>query len=744
MKILFVTEFFPEKNSLNFSGGVEAFSFNLVREIARRHYVVVICRKSDPAQPGREIFPGNLQIIRIGPAAKRIDTGFLTVPARLYFTLASVWVGLKESFDLVQGNNFVTYPAAAILGALRKKPAVAWYPDVFVGRWIGLTGLLSGLTGEISERLSLKFSWSKIVAMSGSTREKLIEQDIPEAKIATIYGGVDRELFKPGKNEQDENFYICCVTRLVGYKKVDLLIKAARILKEKGIDVRVEIMGEGPEKSKLVALAEKTGLKDKVRFHGRISQEQMVKVLQSSRLFCLPSEVEGFGLVTMEAASCGLPFVVTDIPVLKEVTENGLGGSFFKKGDATDLAYQIARYVKDPKLCREKSAQALQLSRKYSWDKIAADFEDMYREIASKPLRVLMLVDAWFPHVGGGQVHAWELSKDLARQGCRVTVFTRSLGEWSEEFPGVEVVRVGHFKKFANVFGRLEYLILALWFSLRTDYDILHAHAFSPGLLVPMIKFFRRKPFVFTVHGRGVKIAGIGTGESYLQNLIFYKIPYDLEITVAANTLTKQVAAKKLVVIPNGVDTVKFSPAIRERKEIRRILYVGRLSEEKGVDLLIEAFKKLHRLELKLDIVGDGAEAAKLKKAASGSKITFWGRLDGEKLLERFKKADLLVLPSRTEGQPVTLFEAWAAKLPVLATMVGDNEKYIKDGESGFLTNPDVQSIYQKLKEILQTAGVDRIAERGYHQVQSFSWDKVAEQTLSAYRKVLEENGKDR
>lgn len=353
--------------------------------------------------------------------------------------------------------------------------------------------------------------------------------------------------------------------------------------------------------------------------------------------------------------------------------------------------------------------------------------------------KILMIVDAWFPLIGGGQIHVEEISKNLSKLGYKVTILTRNLGEWKERIEGVEVIRIGHFKEFANPLGRLEFLIICLGHVLIRSYDILHLHAFSPGLLTPFVKLLRpTKKIVFTVHGKGFKVAGFNISASILEDLVIYRIPYDVEITVAKSTLIKKTAAKKTVVIPNGVDIDRYKTAIRKRGSIKQILYVGRLSYEKGVDLLLNAFRNVSDKQIELVIVGTGPEENKLKHLAQGVKnVDFKGRLEGKELINEFRKADLLVLPSRTEGHPLVLFEGWASKLPVLATNVGDNEEYIKDGVNGFLCNPNVNSIKDKIQKIIQIKDLDKVVLKGSTEVSKYSWNEVALRTEMIYKSLL-------
>lgn len=349
---------------------------------------------------------------------------------------------------------------------------------------------------------------------------------------------------------------------------------------------------------------------------------------------------------------------------------------------------------------------------------------------------IVMFIDAWFPLVGGGQVHVWELSKKIVDLGYTVTIFTRNLGKWSETHKDIKVIRVGRFTKFQNIIGRLDYLLQALFFALKEDYQIAHLHAFSPGLLAPFIKFFKRKPVVFTAHGQGMKIAGLNINGGYLQDLVFYKIKYDLLISVAKNTLLKKTNSGAETIIPNGVNLELFQLAHRKRGVVKNVTYLGRLSYEKGVDILIEALRKLKSRSIKLTIIGDGVERKKLEKLSEGLNVKFMGSVSGMRLMNKLKEADLLVLPSRTEGHPITLLEGWASKIPVLVTNVGDNARYIKNNQNGFIAEPSINSIHSQLMKIVKLNDLERVCLNGLVEVEKYSWERIAKKTHTYYRRL--------
>lgn len=249
----------------------------------------------------------------------------------------------------------------------------------------------------------------------------------------------------------------------------------------------------------------------------------------------------------------------------------------------------------------------------------------------------------------------------------------------------------------------------------------------------------KKTPIIFTVHGEGFKIAGLPFKLEFLQNLVFYKIKYDGEISVAQQTLTKKPITKKVWVIPNGVNIEEWKGAQRERKKIKHLVFVGRLVYDKGADLLIEAFKKSNRKDLDLVIIGEGPELQRLKAQAKGLKVRFTGKLEGMKLVKELRKADLYIMPSRVEGMPIRLLEAWASKLPVLATKAGDNEKYIKEGKTGFLSDVNVNGLKMAILKAESSKNLVGISNLVLDEVKNYSWEKVTEKTLRVYDEVLDE-----
>jgi glycosyltransferase involved in cell wall biosynthesis len=168
--------------------------------------------------------------------------------------------------------------------------------------------------------------------------------------------------------------------------------------------------------------------------------------------------------------------------------------------------------------------------------------------------------------------------------------------------------------------------------------------------------------------------------------------------------------ARRVELIPNGVDVRLFQPLSAERAPGRRILYVGRLSPEKNLRTVVEAMASAGA-GVTLRLVGSGALRADLdaQARALGAPVEFLGVVEQAKLPAVYTSSDVFVLASFTEGHPKVLLEAMACGLPCVASDCAGNRSLITDGETGLLFDPhDPRQLADRLRRVLQDRNLAR------------------------------------
>jgi glycosyltransferase involved in cell wall biosynthesis len=142
--------------------------------------------------------------------------------------------------------------------------------------------------------------------------------------------------------------------------------------------------------------------------------------------------------------------------------------------------------------------------------------------------------------------------------------------------------------------------------------------------------------------------------------------------------------------IPNGVDTALFRPVARARRDVRNVLYVGRLSPEKNLRALIDAASHMKQTPVRVTLVGDGPERSALEEQARALGVTLQVQpvVPHPEVAKLMAAADAFVLASFNEGHPKVLLEAMAAGAPCIASDCEGNRSLVADGRTGLLFDP--------------------------------------------------------
>lgn len=367
--VLHITEFFPASSDGEITGGVEARSFYLAHHLGPERFSV-IARHTDGTHWDH--------------------SSLWSVPRRMWFMSTAVVGGLRRSFDVVESTNIVTHPVAWLLGRLRRRPVVFFYPDVIVGtRRVDGSGAARALETAL-ERLVLRLRAAQYIAPSEAVAAKLETRGVPRDRIAVVPCGVDFSVARQatgGRAPRPGTHDVAVVGRLVTYKRVDLVLAAVTGLASSLPEVSVVVVGQGPEAEGLSMAAHRLQIADRVDFRGFVARHaDVLETIAGSRVFVSASEAEGFGIALAEAMVLGVPYVVADIPAFREVSGGGRGGYLFTPGDVGDLMAGLRKILDaDPEERRQMGQQARDYAlERYGWDKVATATAAIYDALADR------------------------------------------------------------------------------------------------------------------------------------------------------------------------------------------------------------------------------------------------------------------------------------------------------------------------------------------------------------------------
>jgi len=297
--------------------------------------------------------------------------------------------------------------------------------------------------------------------------------------------------------------------------------------------------------------------------------------------------------------------------------------------------------------------------------------------------------------------------------------------------------------------------------------DLLHTHSSTAAILGRIVARTRRLPVVTTVHLPVTQYHGaLQTFRAKAGRFIFTQLDRLLNFSAtdqiifvsqndqAACLQSGLVPAAKTMVIPNGIDLSPYriqkdKASLRHQfnapLEAAILTYIGRLDDQKGIDVLLDAFSRLPELDIPcvLWVIGDGPLRGDLEKRAVGpaqnNQIIFWGYR--KPVTDYLFATDLFILPSLYEAMPLTLLEALAAGLPCIATDVGDNNLIIKPGENGLIVPPnDSPALQQAIISLLRDRTLrEQMKTNNLLKINNFDEQFMVERLQIIYNRLVTE-----
>ncbi len=256
--------------------------------------------------------------------------------------------------------------------------------------------------------------------------------------------------------------------------------------------------------------------------------------------------------------------------------------------------------------------------------------------------------------------------------------------------------------------------------------DFTHVHSATPGpvgLAGLLVAKLLNRPFYTTYHTALPQYAAQLTGDQSLEGFmwVYLRWFYNQADTVFTPSqafrdelIFNGIAPGKVVVMPHGVDTERFTPRDWSKNgDVFKLLYVGRVSKEKNLDVLADALKSMHRQDVKLTIVGDGPYRAELMQDLAALNVDFPGYLEGDALVQAYRNADLFVFPSTTDTFGCVILEAHSCAVPTIITDAGGPRDIVVPGETGVVVQgKNAPALRKGIESMLDR---DKLSTMGLH-----------------------------
>jgi len=283
-------------------------------------------------------------------------------------------------------------------------------------------------------------------------------------------------------------------------------------------------------------------------------------------------------------------------------------------------------------------------------------------------------------------------------------------------------------------------------------YDLIHVTAPGPaGVAATVLSRISGMPLVGSYHTELGAYAGLRSGDNGLEAMAeaalgaFYSAPATvLSPSPAADRslLGLGIGEDRLGRWGRGVDVSRFDPGKAAPGDYPgevKVLYAGRLTREKGVELLAESFERARRADPRLHLLlaGGGPEEGELRSRL-GERATFLGWLEGEELARAYASADLFLFCSRTDTYGQVVVEAGASGLPVVAVAEGGPASLIENRHTGLLCGPDPDHLAGAVLQLAASPLLRRhLGASAARAAAGRSWERSLEQLAAGYRRAL-------
>ncbi len=597
----------------------------------------------------------------------------------------------------------------------------------------------------------------RVVCNSHAAAKQLMQQGIPEPRIAVIPNGLPPLNFAPvapALTRRDTLLRVGMIARMnTESKNHRIFLRVAARLRGVCPGLEFVLVGDGPLRPEFERLANDLGIGDRVRFLG--DRQDIPAILASIDVSILPSDSESLSNVILESMAAGVPVVASHVGGNPELITDGRG-ILVPPRDEQKLASAVDLLLRDGAMRAALGREAKQFAEQhFTIAQMRRRHEELYAElIATKapkkfhsfvlpngkataaPLSVA-IVAASMRYVGGQSVQAdllmtyWR--NDTAIEASFIPIdppFPAGL-KWAENVP------------ILRTFIRTPLYLWSLWRGLR-GVDI--AHIFSASywsfLLAPV-------PAFLIARLRGVKTVlhyHSGEARDHLKRFrsarpILNRVD---RLIVPSGYLVEvfREAGLRAEAVPNIVDLGQFS--FRHRQSLRPHLVCTRgFHPYYRVDIVVRAFAEVKRAfpEARLDLLGDGpleSQIRQLVKHLNLADVNFIGVAAHREIAQFYNRADIFINASVLDNMPVSILEAFASGTPVVSTAPKGIRYLVDHGRTGLLSEPgDATALAKNVVQLLENPPLSsRIALEAKQECSLYSWPRVRGQWLDLYQSI--------
>jgi glycosyltransferase involved in cell wall biosynthesis len=727
-------------------GGAEWQAMHLATGLAERGHDVTLLALGSISVPVEPLQSSGVRVASLGAIGPRARVAALPALMRL-----------ARRADVVHCTNWDASLYGRLAALLARRPVVSADHSVDRsiqvsrrgaprGRWVAahhrLLGPLTAAT-VISARAQAPLLVGEGVAPS---RLVHIPNGIP---VARVRAAAASGLTKADLGVPEHATVVMHIANFRPEKNQGQTLATVAALRQQVGDVRAVFVGSGPEEEAVRRQAADLGA-DWATFLGR--REDVPAVLALADLLVLPSRAETMPMVILEAMALGVPVVAYDVGDVRLVLDESRGGRCVARLDGETFTAACRSLLEDPALRAELSQRGRGASANFDADRMVERYVKVFeaavrpRTARPQPLRVA--------HVGpdlNGRGGIPSVISDLFGSPLAERYRLEFIATYGSATYGEDVDRGQRVTRFAVGLLRL------LRWSLRRGPRLAHIHTATRGswyrkAICVLVVRAAGRPVILHVHAGPGDISAfcgqIGPLRLWLIGRVFRAADRVVAVSRAsAAEIERWLGVPGIHVVPNAAPVCRVArPAngAGASREAVGVLYLGGFANPaKGGRVLVEALPALFAAapyaSVKLAGLGSPPE---LDRAAGA--VDWLGWLDSSAVAAAFSDADIVVLPSLSEGLPVALLEALAHGKAVVATSVGGIPDIMSDGVDGVLVPPDdPDALARALAELAaDPARRSRLAQAARARAERLSHDSVYDRLDALYSELAGAGGR--